>query len=812
MTLLGSQQTALGSVPTASEGTDDGGGEVTATTIIGKFTGMIVASEGDALAYMADPGRLQAEAEGVLELSPQLYPTAARTFSALRVTPTNGNGATAYTVTLYKNGAPTAQQVTIPAAATAGTVVADVAHPIAFAADDKFDVAVAKAHSADASALLSAVIEGTNGGSGGGSGGGPVASVVTGLTFPIVSGTPTLTAGSPVILPGELGVEGQLFADDGLQVTGDVLVSGNTQLDGTTDLLAAVHAHTGAPVQIDDTLTSNTNTNLNGTTSATGTNTLTGTTSVNGVGNINGQPIAAVIVATTVNGSGTPLSGISAVALAAGSTLAWVASVGAYFRLQISALPVDHITVETASGLGGAQWLRLNLLNAVWEAQATWWIDPQNSSGTASDENSGFTNTTQLRTYGEHARRLFDAQPVNVTVSVSSNLTAGDAPSYSCRGAGPLTFQGVPTVLHTGAVTTFTNQVSTAAADDIEIVDATIPASFTASGLLVSAVLFKRTNGAARYWWASKDLGGASPACTLRISVPNTTGGGASTLANGDTYTASTLPTAPALSFPSMDVSGVALQFLDLSGDSRTDLPDTVSRNHCWASQLPPVAHVNPGINAVGSAGNIVSALASIRGATLQGLIRGSGIQSLQLTNGQFTVNGPTLQGVGLLVIGPAFIEVLARISIHDVTTPAAMLVVQEGGRAGIQNLGCIGGKGNTVKIANLGEGTGAIRQGGQLMLSVATPWVTGSTTDTTPITLANSSFTVATIAALQGPAGCNLTGGYTLSGTAAVAANGTQAIVTGATGPAGIGTPGAPTGWKQELIAGVVAYTPFWT
>jgi hypothetical protein len=131
----------------------------------------------------------------------------------------------------------------------------------------------------------------------------PPASVVVGLTFPIIAGVPTLTAGNPVLFPGEVAAEGELFADDGLQVTGDALVTGNAQIDGTTDFLGAVHAHTGAPVEIDDALQSNTSTSLNGTTTITGTNNLNGTTTANGILDVEGlltvdqQPVLAPVIA-----------------------------------------------------------------------------------------------------------------------------------------------------------------------------------------------------------------------------------------------------------------------------------------------------------------------------------------------------------------------------------------------------------------------------------------------------------------------------------------------------------------------------------
>ena len=58
---------------------------------------------------------------------------------------------------------------------------------------------------------------------------------VTGLTFPVVAGVPTLTAnagGLPVIIPGELAVTQDFFAEEDAQVTGNTVLEGTLTLDG----------------------------------------------------------------------------------------------------------------------------------------------------------------------------------------------------------------------------------------------------------------------------------------------------------------------------------------------------------------------------------------------------------------------------------------------------------------------------------------------------------------------------------------------------------------------------------------------------
>jgi hypothetical protein len=222
MTLIGSQDTGLGNVDTA--GQDDGGGgvgtideiissdgSITVTNptgpivdltgagtlknidspdgsisvssgtgptahievadktapLIAKFSGAIIASEGASSGFLADAGG-DLSLGNSAQVDAQLYPTAARTFAVLRVTAVGGGDpSVAYTVTLYKNGAPTAQHVTVAAGTAAGTVLTDTGNPIAFAANDKFDLFCSSAASLSGSLALSAVLEGPGGGTSG---------------------------------------------------------------------------------------------------------------------------------------------------------------------------------------------------------------------------------------------------------------------------------------------------------------------------------------------------------------------------------------------------------------------------------------------------------------------------------------------------------------------------------------------------------------------------------------------------------------------------------------------------------------------
>jgi hypothetical protein len=201
----------------------------------------------------------------------------------------------------------------------------------------------------------------------------------------------------------------------------------------------------------------------------------------------------------------------------------------------------------TALNKAGFQWIRRMVRNPALDVVPAWVIDPANSTGLANDDNTGATALLPLLTFAELARRLAFAQITTaVAVSVLSNQQAGDVAGslFTCvvTGAGSLVFTGALTSIYTGAVTTYVAGAAAPSTDDgYTMIDATIPVSFTASGLLADGVLFKRTNGTAAFWWAAKDMGGAAK---LRISVPCTaTGRAAIALANGDTYQAFTMPT-----------------------------------------------------------------------------------------------------------------------------------------------------------------------------------------------------------------------------------------------------------------------------
>jgi hypothetical protein len=555
----------------------------------------------------------------------------------------------------------------------------------------------------------------------------PPASAVSGLTFPLVAGVPTLTASDPVTFPG-------LESTAGLEV-----IAGNLIAD------AAV------PTILHDTL------------EVDGISTFNGAVALNDGGTIEGEPIAAQILAATVNGASTPLSGISAAGLTTGA-LAFVASVGAYFWLQPSALTVDHITVEAASGLAGSQWLRINNTNLVWQARTAWWVDPQNIA--ASDENDGGSAGAPLKTYAELSRRLYAALlPGSATVHCISDAIAGDVAFFTCRSnAGRLTFSSTViasgTPLYTGTVTSFTPQATGMAADDSELADTGIPVSYTASGLLANNLIFVRTNGTPAYFWGAKDLGTK----TLRTSVPTNANGSAITNPTaGDTYSVFQLPQLPAINFfKNAFARGVAFTEVAMliSAGQQFDQWALCARVFHNVGGLVPTWNGYQNFNncawdygaTANQLADFTPGTAVSNPAMMWGMHRTtSGNGQVFQTYGSMILEAVTFQGCGWITTGGGFSLVQGRLSVYDTNGTWACLeadywstilfatnvVFGTAGVAGKGNTGLLLEALNWSNMAYIGAGN--------------VPAAAGATTNPTPCRAGATSVSVANLPILKG-------------------------------------------------------------
>jgi hypothetical protein len=190
--------------------------------------------------------------------------------------------------------------------------------------------------------------------------------------------------------------------------------------------------------------------------------------------------------------------------------------------------------------------------------QTTFYVDPQNAI--ASDQANGLTSAAPLKSLSEVARRLaYVTIPsgTSITINLLSDCVSTDSPVWTYQfqpGAASNTdgvfLIGKPTVLYTGTVASYTQQIqSNANTGDNHMVDNSITGgSWTASGFIRAGVIFQRTNSTNLWWFPLKDSGSN----TLRISDPltNATTPVVGTLSASDTYTISSLPKVYTQSFP----------------------------------------------------------------------------------------------------------------------------------------------------------------------------------------------------------------------------------------------------------------------
>ena len=486
-------------------------------------------------------------------------------------------------------------------------------------------------------------------------------------------------------------------------------------------------------------------------------NGLTG--AVTGVGTFNGsagpailyKPIDAVAtVAALAALTSTPAAGYAT------GDLIWAADVGDFFRLRVSALATDPYTVIAATGVAGSQWVRLGVPNPNWAAQTTWFVDPQNGTALASDSNSGIDATHPLRTWKELARRLVRAVlPANVAVTQMSTGVSTDIAQFSFTALANVNFTitVTPTVLFTGAVTTYTAATAAPATDDFEMSDTSIPVSFTASGLLADAVLFKRTNSTAQTWFAAKDLGSK----TIRITEPGigvASGATKGTLAPGDTYTASSLGQLFELRFAAgLRPQTVVINTADVRWSAiLAGRPDYISWINCWFSVASAFGSGSYAICGVSVAQFFRANVGFYDTVFSGGLFRGTGVTSaMQLAQGPTfkfgsSTSSPriTFQGAACIITG-SNVLVNADIAIYDCTG------------VGLQALywstvlffnGAIAGSGNT------GATFIQVNRWSQLAYIAAALLVAGSSSSATPVRVGGLDVAVAAL-----PVGVTYTG-----------------------------------------------------
>lgn len=435
--------------------------------------------------------------------------------------------------------------------------------------------------------------------------------------------------------------------------------------------------------------------------------------------------------------------------------LAWVNSVGAYFALQQSALTVDGITVVAATGKGGSQWQRVAWLNLVWQAQLTWSVDPQNSTGTASDENTGVDDAHALLTMRELQRRVAGSRYVNGEaariVRLLSSMNATDGGYFDVLGSGTPAFSshtpfgsdswftivGVPTVVYTGTIAA-PSQTAQGGNGDNHFTDAGAPTFSTANRI------WHRTTGNGGYFWPMKDQGGG----TFRISLVVATFQNVRTLTAGDAWQIQGLPTLNNTSFPYRADAEAQYQIALVSENSATF---NAFCNPCrWVCvQFALTSQLQGGtlnncrdffITFYANRPVYVSSGGLLSTATAQTIWDISELAFLALNGGNFdylSLQGIVMQPASSSQVGgTGGSETGGNLMFYDCTGPC---LAPTGGGCNV-NLQTIGGSGNSSDIVNVARANTAI------VLLNAPP--AAMTSAGTPINVRGSALSVAAWAA----------------------------------------------------------------
>jgi hypothetical protein len=407
----------------------------------------------------------------------------------------------------------------------------------------------------------------------------------------------------------------------------------------------------------------------------------------------------------------TALSAIVASTLPDG-TVAYVTSKDAWFRLETSARATN--TYDTfASTVAGRQWLRLGEVSLKSAARTSWEVDP---GAGGSDDNTGAPGSP-LKTMSELSWRLARADlTAAVSVALLASMATTDKPifTFRVRGSGSFSITGTTTVLFTGAVTTYTAAAAAPAADQATVLDNSLPVSWTASGLLVSGVLCRRTTAATSFFIA-KDNG----AKTARISEPF---GGA--LANGNAYQALQLPTIQQMRFEETAIETVTItNCMTAAGSQWFD--SCLLFVECWFQTGQFGAF--EALQCAWSGDTNINLQPGASVALLFGMMRGTGTTQVISTIAQLAITGPfTTQGAAL-IIQSGFLSLAGDLRVYDMTRANTGCLTANYWGIVYWNVGALSGTGNTTLLLYAGR----FSQIGYAQAPVA---VAGSSTNATPL------------------------------------------------------------------------------
>jgi len=211
--------------------------------------------------------------------------------------------------------------------------------------------------------------------------------------------------------------------------------------------------------------------------------------------------------------------------------------------------------------------------NGSW-AVANWWIDPQNSSGLASDSNDGLTNTTPLLHYYALVAKWGTVSPVQgpVMLHFMSGGSDLDPVIWKPYATDTCAIETVPTVVDTSvAITVVASKNTALGANSPLIVDFAAAGGAAATGQLVR----NTTSGKDSYAWIGQNVSGTTFVMSQPIdprNIGNPYGQGIDTWTTGDTVDLLTLVNVDLVQFEVIDTletsaKGV-LYHVGIGGDS----------------------------------------------------------------------------------------------------------------------------------------------------------------------------------------------------------------------------------------------------
>jgi hypothetical protein len=170
---------------------------------------------------------------------------------------------------------------------------------------------------------------------------------------------------------------------------------------------------------------------------------------------------------------------------------------------KTSPLVPDGITVVAAPTAGN--WVRLELPNLTWQLQANWYIDET----VGDDENTGASSIVPLQTWAEYSRRVGEG-PLTISHTVTLLSTLNQDLVVRTRmddETNTITIVGVRSApIYSGSFTGVTNQ-NAAANQELQLTDAALPVSWTASGLVDKLCVLTSGPNAGAAGWIAKDMG-----------------------------------------------------------------------------------------------------------------------------------------------------------------------------------------------------------------------------------------------------------------------------------------------------------------